>query len=461
MTDAAVTTRRITQLWWPLALSWLLMAVELPIVTAVIARLPAEEPNLAALGTLVYPISLLMEAPIIMLLAASTALCKDQASYQKLLRFTHAAGLGLTLLHLAIAFTPLYDWIALDLVGVDASVVEPGRIGLQIMTPWTWAIGYRRFQQGVLIRFLQSRAVVVGTVVRLVAESGALIAAWLIYVNVAGPAPEAVAPGSLHAVIGIAIGTLGIAAGVVAEAIYAGWRVRPVLRTDLADTVPDPDTPPLTTGRFLRFYLPLAVTPLMTILLQSIGAAAMNRMPDKLASTATWSAVYGLVFLTRASGFAFNEVTVALIGQPGGVRALRRFAWGLAAVMVGILVVLALTPLGELWFGRVMQLPPHLTEVAVHAVGFAVLMPGYAVLQSLYQGALVHGHRTREVTEAVTIYLVSATALLALGIWLGSVCGIVYVLCTFTVAGLLQTCWLKWRSAPVCAGLEGPAARSG
>ena len=57
-----VTTRRIAGLWWPLALSWMLMGVELPLVTAIVARMPDEEPNLAALSALVYPLALLIEA---------------------------------------------------------------------------------------------------------------------------------------------------------------------------------------------------------------------------------------------------------------------------------------------------------------------------------------------------------------------------------------------------------------
>jgi len=71
----------IHRTWWPLAASWLLMAMELPALSAVVARLPNPQINLAAWGGVVFPVSLIIEAPIIMLLAASTALSKDMASY--------------------------------------------------------------------------------------------------------------------------------------------------------------------------------------------------------------------------------------------------------------------------------------------------------------------------------------------------------------------------------------------
>ena len=133
-------------------------------------RLPGDEVHLAALGALVYPLSILIEAPIIMLLAASTALVKDLTAHESMRRFAHLAGAVLTIVHALVAFTPLFDFIARDLMGVPGAIVEPGRVGMQIMTPWTWAIAYRRFQQGVLIGCERSDLVVFGTVIRLAAN---------------------------------------------------------------------------------------------------------------------------------------------------------------------------------------------------------------------------------------------------------------------------------------------------
>jgi len=139
---------RVVTAWWPLALSWLLMAVEGPALSAVAARLPNPEINLAAFGGIVYPLALIIEAPIIMLLSASTALSKDWDSYRKLKRFMMVMGGALTLLHILVAFTPLYDLVVVQLISPPEALVEPARVGLMILVPWTWAIGYRRFKRG-------------------------------------------------------------------------------------------------------------------------------------------------------------------------------------------------------------------------------------------------------------------------------------------------------------------------
>ena len=79
-----VTTRDVWITWYPLALSWLMMGIELPLLSAVVARLANPEVNLGAYGGVVFPLALLIEAPIIMLLTASTKLSRDPVSYTHL-----------------------------------------------------------------------------------------------------------------------------------------------------------------------------------------------------------------------------------------------------------------------------------------------------------------------------------------------------------------------------------------
>ena len=79
---APVTLATVYRTWWPLAASWLMMGLELPAVSAVMARLPEPTVSLAAYGGVVFPLALLIESPIIMLLSASTALSRDWPSYR-------------------------------------------------------------------------------------------------------------------------------------------------------------------------------------------------------------------------------------------------------------------------------------------------------------------------------------------------------------------------------------------
>jgi hypothetical protein len=419
----------IHRTWWPLAASWLLMAMELPALSAVMARLPDPEINLAAWGGVVFPVSLIVEAPIIMLLAASTALSKDIASYRWLRNFAIRTGAILTLMHVLIAFTPLYDLVVVKLIGAPQEIQEAARLGLRLMTPWTFSIAIRRFNQGALIRFGHSRAVSIGTAIRLLADGSILAAGLLI-----GTVP------------GIVVAGVAVSTGVISEAVYAVVRVRPVVRDELPGA-PIVD-PPLRMRVFLHFYIPLAMTSLLTLLIQPLGSAALSRMPMALASLAVWPVVSGFIFMLRSMGMAFNEVVVALLDEPGAAASLRRFAMLLAGVTTTLLILLAATPLSGWWFQTVSGLSPGLAELARNSVWFALLLPAFNVYQSWYQGVLLHVRKTRGITEAIAISLVVSVVVLVLGVRMGTVVGLYVGWAAFSLGGLAQMFWLRHRSRP-------------
>lgn len=434
-----LSTRCILQTWWPLAASWVLMSVEQPAANAVIARLAEPTINLAAWGV-VFSLSLVIEAPIIMLLAASTALSRDWKSYLWLRRFMMWAGAILTALHVLVAFTPLYSVVVGALIGGRpeiAPILTAARPGLMLMTPWTWSIAYRRFHQGVLIRFGHSRAVGIGTLVRLGSEIAVLALGYL-----------------THSLPGTVVAGAAIACGVLAEALYTGLRVRPVLRDQVRNAPPTAQS--LTLRPFLAFYVPLSLTSLFYLLVQPIGSAALSRMPNAVDSLAAWPVVSGLVFILRSLGVGYNEVVVALMDRPRAAAALRRFTAGLTAAVTLLTLAIAATPLAKLWFTYAMGLAPAMATLARQSFWLTVALPGLNVLQSWYQGSIVHSGRTRGVTEAVVIFLVSSTAVLAAGIVWGRTAGLYVGWIGFSGGFLLQTAWLWFRSR---SALRGPAQR--
>jgi len=328
-----VTIKQIFDLWLPLAGSWFLMGIETPMLTAFVARMATPEITLASWGSIVYPISLAIEGPIIMLLAASTALATDRLAYNKLFKYMVIMSLVLSFIHVLVAFTPLYYILALDLLNVPESLVEPGKLGLRIMTPWTFMIAWRRLNQGTMIKYGNSKAIAIGTLIRLFSLI-IILAFGRWYTNLSG----------------IFVGSLAVAIAVTMEALYAGKAVQKILKESLPKTS---NNAPINRGSFIKFYLPLAMTPLMTLLIHPAGSAGMSRMPETLSSLAAWPVVYGLIFLTRSMGFAFNEVVVSLADKPKGLFQLKRFAKVLSISTMGILVTIAFTPLGEFWFSKV------------------------------------------------------------------------------------------------------------
>jgi hypothetical protein len=419
--------RPIFAAWWPLAGSWILMATELPMLSAVVARLADPKIHLAAYGSVVFPLALIVEGPVIMLLAASTALVRDRSSYVALRRFVHRLAGSLTLLHVLLAFTPLFDLVIVRLMEVPAAVVEPARLGLMIMTPWTWTIASRRFNQGILIRYGLSRAVGVGTTLRLGSNLSVLGIGYL-----------------AQDIPGIVVAASAIATGVTAEALYAAWRVRPLVRRELAEDDPRHET--LRGRAFLEFYVPLAMTPLITLSLGPFVTAAMSRMPEALASLAVWPVVHGLLFLFQSVGLAYNEVVVSRMDRVGERPALRSFALMLSGI-TSVLLLLISTPLiARVWFGGFSGLSPELVELAATVVVFGIPIPAMRAIQSWYHGALVHTRHTRGITESVVVFVIVCGAVLAYGIQAERWRGLDVAVVAFALARVIETIYVGWRA---------------
>ncbi|MCB0196011.1 MAG: hypothetical protein KDJ65_28935 [Anaerolineae bacterium] len=432
--STSLPLRRVAHVWWPLAASWVVMTIELPLISAIIARLAHPEINLAAWGV-VFGLATIVQAPSTMLLAASTALSKDWLSYLKLRRIMFGILLVLTLIHALIAFTPLCYVVLRNILGVPAEIIEPARLGLMIMTPWTFGTGYRRFQQGVLIQFDHARAVIWGSILRLISDNVVLLLGlWL------------------GTFAGIVVGPTAIIAGVLTEAVYAHWCVQPILRDEVR-SAPKVE-PVLTMSDFSRFYIPLAVMVLLTLVMQPLVSAALSRMPRPLESLAIWPVVYGFLIIWQSVGISYNEAVIALLDRPGAVDVLRRVSWWAATLMSLLLAIVLATPLAGLWFTYVAALPPALVDLARQSAWMGLLLPALRLMLSWYQGGITYSRQTRAITESVIIFLVICATTLGAGVVWQTVTGVYVGIAAIGLAYLAQTLWLRYRSQPAFQAVQ-------
>lgn len=423
-----LSTATIRRTWWPLAVSWLFMTSEMVITTAVVARLAMPEVNLAAWG-IVFAISTVIQAPAVMLLPTSTALSTDGPTYLRLRRMAFGVLAFLTAVHALLAFTPLYRLVVEGLIGAPAEVVDVARVGLALMIPWSFGTGYRRFLQGVLIRFGHSRVVIWGTMVRL---GTVVVVLTLGYATARFP--------------GVVVAATAIILGVLGEMAYTQARVIGVVRERLH---PVPLTGrKMTLRRFFAFYSPLVLMTVLTMLVQTLVTVVLGRMPQPLESLAVWPVIFGFLMLWQSPGIAYTEVVISLLGEPRAERALGRFTLALAVGTTLGLTIVTVTPLARLWFLHVAGLSPGLASLAEGALWLGLLVPALRVLHSWFQGAIMYSERTRGIMESVLLFLVVAVAILLAGVVWGRVTGIYVGMTAFVVSLLVQVGWLRHRARP-------------
>jgi len=396
--DAILTQRRILLFWLPLAASWLLMGSEMPFVNAALARLPEAERMIAAFG-IVGSLSITIESPVIMLLATSTALARSRQNYLMLRRFTQHLILATTAVHFLVAWTPVFDVVVRGWMGAPDAIIEPVRVGMRLMVLWSAAIAWRRFRQGLMIRFGQTRFVGQGTVIRLLFSAGLATVLAL-----------------TRRVPGIVVGTLALTAGVLVESLYAHLVTRRLVAQRF-DASTAPNAPPdLSYGNLLRFHTPLAASTLLFLLTQPLVSAALARLPNPETVLAAWPVAAGVLFITRAPALALPEVIIALLDQPGARAALRLFCLRVGLGCAAVLAALAFTPLGRVYFETLIGVTPALADLAMLGLQLGVLLPIVMSWQSWFRGVLTSSRATPAITLAMMVNLVTMAAALAVGL---------------------------------------------
>ena len=419
--------RDVLWFWLPLSASWLLMTAEGPIISAAINRLPNEVIMLAAQG-IVISLSVTIESPIINLLATSTALVRDRASYLLVRKFTIHSAILLTLVTVAIAFTPLFDVVVVDWLDAPAEVAIWVRPGLRIMTLWSVAIAWRRFLQGVLIRFNQPRKMAWGTAVRLLASGGTVIglALWTEW-------------------SGVINGATALMAGVIAEAVYATIAVGPLLKHELSPEAPPAKGEPLTYRNLFWFHLPLASTSLLVLLAQPLVTFSLARLDRPTESLAAWPVVFQIMLMARAAALALPEAVIALTNGPETYRPLRRFSFNLAAGLTLLMALFIFSPAADFYLFVVQDMTATVGMLAESSLALFLFFPALATITSWLRGLLINLRVTREVNLGMTINLVTTGTILAIGLanrWPGIPTAAV----ALNAASLIEILYLGWRT---------------
>ncbi len=384
--------------WLPLFASWLLMTLEGPFISATINRLPDEVIMLAAMG-IVSSLSVTIESPIINLLATSTALSRDRNSYLLLRKFTIHWILILTVVTILLAFTPLFDIIVVQMMNVPEEIAYWVKPGLKIMTLWSAAIGWRRFLQGILIRYNLTRRVAWGTMIRLFSSLGTIT---LIAVLTDWP--------------GVIIGSTALMAGVLAEAGYATLAVRPVLINQLEPETRTGNKVLMTYKDLVRFHAPLAATSLLTLFVQPLVTFSLARLPNPALSLAAWPVVFQVTLVSRSPAFALPEVVIAKYVDKSSFQPLRRFSVTLLLVNSLFMALFVLTPFIGTYLNTIQDLIPSVSNIARSGLILFVPFPGLSMLIALLRGLIINRGVTRIINLGMFLNLLITGLVLAIGI---------------------------------------------
>jgi hypothetical protein len=399
-----------------------MMAIEQPFLIAFIARLDEAKINLAAFG-IAGSFAMIIEAPIIMLMSASTALVSGRNSLRKLKRFTDLLNAGITGIQLIVLLPPVFNFIVTGLMGVPEEVARIAHITLLIFLPWAASIGYRRFYQGILIRNNLTRRVTYGTMIRL---SVIVITGLLLYLS-----------GAKGAYVGAAAMSLAVICEAVATRIMVSGTLKRIIQTD------DPGNGSMNMRSITKFYYPLALTSVLSLGVHPFVTFFLGRSYMAVESLAVLPVVGSLVFIFRSIGLSYQEVNIALIGdKKQNYTVLRNFAILLGIIVTILISLMAFTPLSDIWFIKVSGLSKELADLSYLPLKIMILMPALTVLLNFQRSTLIINGTTGPVSTATAIELFGIIAVLLVCVVFLNLIGVVAASIAFLAGRIMSNLYL-------------------
>lgn len=351
----------------------------MPICTGIVNSLPNDRVQLAALLAL-FSIALFIESPVIDLLATSTTLARSRQSFAAIRRFSVMMMVWCGLVHLAVAATPLFDFVFTGVLRLPPEVAEAVRVPMLVMVPWSPAIGWRRHVQGLLIRSGVTHVIGVGTFLRVCT----IVTVGLIGFF-AGSLPGAV------------VAATALCCSVVVEAVFihvAGMRALK------RDSFSDEDTV-LSNKDLANFHLPLTVSTMVMLSSMPLVSRSLTLSPDPILAMNAWQVSTTLAFLLRTMTFALPEVVIANWRPGQAAKLLAKFCIGIGAGLSLLMLLLAAFGLDTLFFTQVTHADADVAAGAHTAFLWCSVLPFLTAATSYLKGVLT--------SMRVTIARLSAT----------------------------------------------------
>ncbi len=411
------------------------MALETPICVSVISQSANDKVNLAGYA-MMLGLTILMESPVIDLLSTATTFGQNRHNYRLLSKFTWIMMAVVTVVHSAVAFTPLFWVVTEGILNTEHAVAAAARPAMQIMCVWSAFIGWRRYLHGLMIRAGVTKPISVGTLVRVMTVAVVAFGCF-----------------KFTQLDGLVITGLALLVSVIAETMFIHYVSRQIVHERFVADEVGTGVKTTLAGLF-KFHAPLTASSFIMIASLPLIVWAINESPQPVLYLAAWQVATTLMWLFRSVTFALPEAVIALYSNASRMRSLIRFCATVGAVLSGLLLLLSLTKADAWIFRNVLGAPEELVEPARVAMILAVLLPVGTAITASVRGFLTAHHITSARLWAIGVGTVCLVTSLLLGInlgWPGVATGSVAWTAGIIGEGAVLIIW--WRRTPQRAAI--------
>ncbi len=397
-----ISYRQLSNFFLPLAVLPMMIALSHTGVNSALARLPRPELNLAVF-TVVKSVTNILNAPTIMSRQLFSALVDSKDNYNLVSKFAWAMTGFLFFLLIILAITPLGEFILIELMGLS----QGPEVNLAVKAFYITAflplvVMFRNSYHGMLTGLQKTKLIVPGTIVRLIALG--ILLFWAV---------------RTESISGVIAGCLAWIIGILMEGIFVFGIIKRNYGSShaAATEMPVRNDKKLTVKMLFKFFLPLAVTIMLTMLLQPIIQGGIARSSTPVQSLAAYGVAWTLVMFFGGPLRMMNQLAVVYakdIDHPNWTK-IKRFSL-LCGIIISIMILIfSITPIGNWVLLNLIGISAEMVvRVKVTMLAFS-LFPIIRSLRESYWGLLMNRQTTSMIGYAKLINLL----FLVLGILIG------------------------------------------
>jgi len=426
-----LTLSRWLHLYFPLALTFILMSGSSPIINMGIADLPDETLGLAAFAN-AFVICIFLYSPCFAVRDAALIYVRGRTSYRRIVVFhLLVAAVGLALL-LILALTSLLDRLVLELImRVPETLVGPVKRSVLTFAPIPILIVFRGVHQSIHITNDTPMWIGIGAALRF-----AVLTAFVFAVGV---------PLQME---GGVMGGLALSLGILVETVVNVWTARRVAGFLKVD---HPDLPPPTVREIWSFAGPLFAANTMGVFMQPLSIAIVNAALLAETSAAAFGIVKSFTWFFSSTLFAMQAMTLARADSVANLRRLLAYAMLPVSLFTSLILVLVFFPAARhALLDDIFRIDdPETSAFVASTLPIAIGLPFLMAIRAGARGLLMRGERTGMVTLSTVIALASLVLILFLEPSAGSRNGALVGYACWMGVLLLETFILLWAVAHV------------
>lgn len=348
MIEKRLGYREIALFFFPLILNVQLMSISHTIINGALARLDDYVTALAGISVAMV-VHLFISSPSYQNHTVALTMARGRKSLIGVLVFIGLIAAYVAVMLFLIGYTPLGNFILINILGTPPEVAEEARRALRVMVFLPLFTGFRGLSQGLLIGARRTGLVSFATGVRVAAIIGYL----------------AIGPRWFS---GAQLGAFALVSCVITETLVISWLAWKT------HTPFEPNAAEKNTAQIIRYAFPLAYSSFLQQTIPLLISSIIGRLSDGPLALAAFGVIRGFLFLLAGPMRNLQQAYLTLVKSESDYRTLLNFSLIIASTL-GLMLLLTAGPLNQLVVGQILGVEPELRAYLRLALGACAVFP--------------------------------------------------------------------------------------